>query len=291
MWGKYCLVYEPDPIRRLFAQVMIGVLIGVVVHQFFTKWEKYMATKAKGNDNIPTPEVEEVYVLPKFNLEKPTLDELFVQFFYFHFVGVRRFCSDNSNNGMDNMDYDQISKEAFQRMIISYEKYVKVQLKTYEDKFNRYDEQLDNRFRKEFQSRNDSTFFPILCFLKDQHRWNSNHRVDLVSNFQLPNPEIMYQVFYNTCMEMEQKYDARRLGLQQRQQLYRQAFDATISVYEMQIIEQMQVQTTIWFHYGQRMSRKLKVLQGIQCSTFYQKVKWSCQLQFQEYESERMEKK
>ena len=55
-------------------------------------------------------------------------------------------------------------------------------------------------------------------------------------------------------MEMVQKYDVKLLGLKIRQQLYRQAFDTTISLYEMQTMEQMQAQTTIWFYYGQRMS-------------------------------------
>ena len=100
----------------------------------------------------------------------------------------------------------------------------------------------------------------------------------------------MHQEFDLFYKEMVQKYDVERLGLNKRQQLYRQALHTIILLYMEQIEEQMRVQTTIWNNYGQRMSRKLKVLQGIQCSTFYQKVKWSRQLQFQEHESERMEK-
>ena len=294
MMAKYYLFHykEEDPVlsllRTLVMILLISIIMVIVLTYFFRQWKKYMATKADGNDNnvATTQEIEEIYELPKFSIKQPTFDQLFQQYYYYHFEGVRRFCFDN--NTMDNIDIGQINSIAFKRMIMSYEHYIKIQLKMYEDVFNNYDEQLDNRFRNVFQSKKDSIFFPVLCYLQDQHELNSNNRVDLLSNMQLPSPDQMQQVLYNNLNDIVQKYNVRRLGLKKRQSLYQQAFNKTMALYEMELMEQMQVQRMIWLNFEQRMNHKLKVLQKIQYATFYQKVQWSCQLEFQNCERYQM---
>jgi hypothetical protein len=251
-------------VHHLLLSVVFVYLIKIVLFRCIA-----MNVKEDKNFTAIPDNAKEVYALPNMTLQLPTVDQTYQLWNYLYAEGRRLV---TTNNRLFNPEYDQINREAFIGMIRQYNYAIKRALQTYDDMFNEYDEQLDNRYRQVFESNTDSPLFPIYGFLKEQHKWNAQHRMKL-SNIQFPNPEEIYN-------EFESNRDDELFGSTLLANVDYQAFHRTMTSYNMEIMSLIQSKMSSVKKYKKRMNYKLKVLQKIQYSTWFQKMKWSIRLAY-----------
>ena len=223
--------------------------------------------------------MEEILLLPYADIDTPTCNDTFDQYeSNLEQEGVLFF-----DENVFDQENNRINYQAFILTISQYEIFVKEQLKKYERIVKDYNRQLDNRFRKA-----DSNLFPIYCYLAEEYEWNNYNYVQF-TNIRLPNPDEVYNELINKIKSiLLSRDDVYKLDpIELKDEVFSHAFDEIITRYEIKVVKQLRLQNKKLNQFIKHMDRKLKVIQQIECLTFFEKIKWSCQLEYQHKEKQK----
>ncbi len=251
---------DENPDFKKFQQFVISLLLRGfllwVAFKFMNQLFRYQRNKwaTETSDNLPTSD-ELIYELPECEVNTPSNDQVYNQWAG-NYYNILLFFDENRCD----RDHDQAFQVAFDKTILEYKLYVKEQLKTMEETLNSYERRLDDRY-VHLSRRKKTMLFPIRCYHKDQHKWNSNHHFEFLE-LQLPSSDKAFEEFKSNVEVVQLDCDEMALDLTIGE-VYREALDITMSSYEIEFGKYWNSQRSTFNEYVKRVKGKIAEIQKI----------------------------